>query len=602
MGGTPLPIRCTNCHDKQLKCEVHPHTKGSCYHCIVNGLQCLFPPPISILVGHEHASPPGTTALLSFQRNCVHCTKSHQRCVFNADSPSQCKRCNKLQLTCSFKLSSQGRRNDLIAPTSNANDPNGIPANADESVQYHHRNDGDSCHGRVGTVHVDDSGISRRDNCIASTDANHPNGIPANADDSVEYHHRNDGDGCHGRIGTVHVDDSCVCGECSCRPPSWVHVFAKSNKPSSIRTQAASIAYIYQPLHKKARHHRNRRSKKKLRKQQKLLTEIIVPQYIQQNLLSAPDIAHEIVVVDGGDDGNPAIRPPDGVNWHCLSVIGGNHLHIQDETDPNRGLTFSRVDNALPFIRLPRQQSLELYCQMSKTEIVCALEECEKMKKTSVKRSDNKRIFGDYGQPVMYTCVGVQVSRNSPEVLNCNAFMENLPEHHWSALTKLMRHAEHCYEFISDTQVISHMFHARQVVSFKTMTMPYSSQASMLKYYGAFAFGRNVFLRCHTDSDFTMSMVQIHLKGTGEYALDDAVVAYFCFPTLGVAVPLRPGDFLLFNPLIPHCVSSRCRQNDDIISIAMYLKTAVVGMNNNQLPVSSNQSSLAERYHFATDN
>jgi hypothetical protein len=27
--------------------------------------------------------------------------------------------------------------------------------------------------------------------------------------------------------------------------------------------------------------------------------------------------------------------------------------------------------------------------------------------------------------------------------------------------------------------------------------------------------------------------------------------------TLGVAVTLRPGDFLLFSALIPHCVSSR---------------------------------------------
>ena len=596
MGGTPLPICCTHCHDKQLKCEAHPHTKGSCYHCIIHGLQCLFPPPISILVGHEHASRPRMTALLPFQRNCVHCTQSHQRCVFDADSPSQCKRCTKLQLTCSFKLSSQGRRNDLIAPTSNANNPNGIPTNADESVQYHHRNDGDSCHGRVGTVPVDDSGACHYDQFIASTDANDPNGIPTNADESVQYHHRNDGDSCHGRVGMVHVDDSGGCGS------SWVHVFAKSNKPSSTRTQAASIAYIEQPLHKKARHRRNRRSKKKLRKQQKLFTEVIVPQYIQQNLLSASDIAHKIVVFDGGDDGNPAIRPPDGVNWRCLSVIDGNHLHIQDETDPNRGLTFCRVDNALPFIRLPRQQSLELYCHISMTEIMCALEECEKLKKTSVKRSDKKRIFGDYGQPVMYTCVGVQVSRNSPEVLTCNAFMENLPERHWSALTKLMRHAEHCYESISDTQVISHMFHARQVVPFKTMTMPFSSHASMLKYYGAFAFGRNVFLRCHTDADFTMSMVQIHLKGKEEYGVDDAVVAYFCFPTLGVAVPLRPGDFLLFNALIPHSVSSRCRQNDEIFCISMYLKTAVVGLNNNQIPVSSNQSSLAERYHLATHN
>ena len=94
----------------------------------------------------------------------------------------------------------------------------------------------------------------------------------------------------------------------------------------------------------------------------------------------------------------------------------------------------------------------------------------------------------------------------------------------------------------------------------------------------------------------------IRLKGKEEYGVDDAVVAYFCFPTLGVAVPLRPGDFLLFNALIPHSVSSRCRQNDEIFCISMYLKTAVVGLNNNQIPVSSNQSSLAERYHLATHN
>ena len=98
-----------------------------------------------------------------------------------------------------------------------------------------------------------------------------------------------------------------------------------------------------------------------------------------------------------------------------------------------------------------------------------------------------------------------------------------------------------------------------------------------------------------------MSMAQIHLKGKDVYKIDDDVVVYFCFPTLGVAVPLRPGDFLLFNALIPHCVLSRCRQDNDIFSIAMYLKTFVVGMNNNQLPVSSNQSFLAERYRNAID-
>jgi hypothetical protein len=117
--------------------------------------------------------------------------------------------------------------------------------------------------------------------------------------------------------------------------------------------QAASIAHMEQQVHKKARHRRNRRSMKKLLKQKQLLTEVIVPECIQQNILTKSQINNEIVVVDGGDDGNPPIVPPDGVIWRSLSVRVGNHLHVQDESNPSRGLTFPRVDGALPFIRMP---------------------------------------------------------------------------------------------------------------------------------------------------------------------------------------------------------------------------------------------------------
>jgi len=44
-----------------------------------------------------------------------------------------------------------------------------------------------------------------------------------------------------------------------------------------------------------------------------LLMEVIVPPAIKQNLLSELDIDNEIGVVDGGEDGNPSIRPPDGL-------------------------------------------------------------------------------------------------------------------------------------------------------------------------------------------------------------------------------------------------------------------------------------------------
>jgi hypothetical protein len=69
----------------------------------------------------------------------------------------------------------------------------------------------------------------------------------------------------------------------------------------------------------------------------------------------------------------------------------------------------------------------------------------------------------------------------------------------------------------------------------------------------------------------------VHLKGIDQYSTNDPIVIYFCFPTMGVAVPLRPGNFLLYNSWIPHCVSSRCRQLDEVMIVSMYLKSAVVG-------------------------
>ena len=41
--------------------------------------------------------------------------------------------------------------------------------------------------------------------------------------------------------------------------------------------------------------------------------------------------------------------------WRCLAV---RMLHVEDETRPNIGLNFPKLDGVHPFIRLPRQLSL----------------------------------------------------------------------------------------------------------------------------------------------------------------------------------------------------------------------------------------------------
>jgi hypothetical protein len=99
------------------------------------------------------------------------------------------------------------------------------------------------------------------------------------------------------------------------------------------------------------------------------------------------------------------------------------------------------------------------------------------------------------------------------------------------------------------------------------------------------AVAANVVMEMHTDQDFIMGCAsaiggksfQPHDPGGSD------ILQYFCFPPTGVAIGLRNGDLLLFNPTIPHCVSSRATMDQDVICTSFYLKTAIVGGNDNSL-------------------
>jgi hypothetical protein len=72
----------------------------------------------------------------------------------------------------------------------------------------------------------------------------------------------------------------------------------------------------------------------------------------------------------------------------------------------------------------------------------------------------------------------------------------------------------------------------------------------------------------HTDMDYFLSDITVHAKEkTGSIILQ-----YFCFPTIGVSVGLRNGDVLLFNPTVPHCISSPTSDKHDCFSMSAYLK------------------------------
>ncbi len=308
--------------------------------------------------------------------------------------------------------------------------------------------------------------------------------------------------------------------------------------------------------------------------------------------MSSELIDREIIVFDGGNPHTPPIKPPNGVNWQSLSV---RLLHIQDNIQPNTGLTAPRMGyDIYPFIRLPRQMSLDII-----GEIVNSLLACKTLQRMTLRRDDHKRVFTDYGKPVRYTCVGLQPSRNSKIVRPHPPFMQSLPKCHWRSLLWLMKRAKISFRTIADSRgVISYLDHAKKLVHYQTFKSGSSTDNHSkfnTEFFGGIGFGTTiVFLRCHTDTDFTMSILQVFLKGKVKYSLDNNVIVYFCFPTIGLAVPLRPGDYLLFNAHIPHCLSSRCKYEyeDEIITTSTYLKAAIVGMNNNDLPLTTNQAQM----------
>ena len=140
----------------------------------------------------------------------------------------------------------------------------------------------------------------------------------------------------------------------------------------------------------------------------------------------------------------------------------------------------------------------------------------------------------------------------------------------------LSRVESKCTPYISSTDRIG-LEHTRERLEWRRFPL-YSKKQS--KIWSSIAFGWNTFLPAHTDDDFFWSATSVITDQ--QFQLNDEVHNFFCFPNHGVAVALRPGDILIFNPQVTHCVSSQ-KTSRDVICLSLYLKTAIVGKNDNSL-------------------
>ena len=368
--------------------------------------------------------------------------------------------------------------------------------------------------------------------------------------------------------------------------PPWCHVH-KSNSSSSKRTQVAAVAY------KKINNETVRRStalkrklneNKKCRKQKLKLKDVVVgngPLKSNVRCLSLDELRTNIVVCDGGATTSDAIKDTPGIL--CLRILKGD-LWVADTVNGSLGLRYRvKGENKSPvFIRLPREESIDV--TKDGRSLCSAMRTCALTQRQTLKRGNKNCVFTEDGNN--YCCIGAQPGRAERGVQSgLYRLKHGLPTKEWDLLHKVLKRAEFVFDRFMDTKVVRHISCARSRVNFKTMgPSPPSSNKKNARYYNGLGFGINVYLRSHIDADFTMSIVQAHIDNH-DYVMDDKVICYFAFPRIGVAVALRPGDFLLFNPNEPHSISSRCNREDDVYIISSYLKTAVVGLNDNSNPI-----------------
>jgi hypothetical protein len=225
---------------------------------------------------------------------------------------------------------------------------------------------------------------------------------------------------------------------------------------------------------------------------------------------------------------------------------------------------------------IPREESIAAFGKKMKNSIEAldclqSIEkDCNRSKlKTGVTTSKSK-----------YVIYGLKVQRGSTGFSRDKLF-ETKPQQ----ANRLEELARKC-ECIAAKYISSHWLRGMEAAEKDGC---WETVASGVKFVAALASTINYSAPAHVDCDFVMSIHQMNVDTSSGLLLEDEIAQYFCFPEFGYAVGLRPGDVLLFNPQVYHCLSKKepVYKDANVHVTTFYLKTAHVGKNDNSLPLSA---------------
>jgi hypothetical protein len=292
---------------------------------------------------------------------------------------------------------------------------------------------------------------------------------------------------------------------------------------------------------------------------------------------------------------------------HDVQFHNVNSLSL---VDTDHGCCHNLYNRSFTFVKVPRQWSLQ-----KTTNIANDVSTLSRLllRKKLVRGSSHLDVSTNYAT------FGLFCSRNSNSI-QCK---EDLKTSQISDEDRLQLHymysrANELALRVIPTEALRGIRTARMEIKWKTMAdtnkigqeTSHAPNTSNINLWAAAAASRNYVSASHVDKDFFYSCLTVmcHDDSTitqtnGKYChyRDNLPIAiYFCLPKKGTVIAMRPGDYIIFNPNEPHCVSMREKFYEDkhIYVMSFYLKSAIVGLNDNSMSNDELNKCNSLKYYF----
>ena len=258
-----------------------------------------------------------------------------------------------------------------------------------------------------------------------------------------------------------------------------------------------------------------------------------------------------------------------------IEVQNISSFKVVDEVDGCYGLSNNDI---APFILIPRNQVLNCGSNDVTHQETCLTKLVHGI--VSTKRGATKKAIYSH-----YATFGVHAKRSSPG-LSFKSIEEQLKDD-YNAIIRMIQKAEHCASSVLPNSMIQAIKRTKELYEWPTFSLTsdgVTKKESIL--WSSIATSYDYTSTTHVDKDFFLSMLTVttseHLFQE-KYSLRQPIALYFILPELGLAIGLRPGDHLIFNPLYYHCISTKdfSVYENPVHVTSFYLKTAVVGGNDN---------------------